>query len=302
MSGVSHTIDIAHASPARNPLRLRAPRGSDRAWIVAFLLPYIAIFVAFVAYPVAFGLWMGANPTLFGHLWRDPKFLPTVVNTLVFVGFGVNVTMFASVLLSGYFMDASRWIKALLVLFMVPWALPAIPAFVAWHWMLVGHYGFVNSFLDKVFGIEGPIWFNDYWLALGANIVATIWKWMPFWTLIFIAGRMAIPRDVYDAAAVDGAVGIRLFGYVTFPLLANLYFICTLLATLWLIGDFTTVFFVSGGAPARTTEVLATYGTHLAFDVGDPPLGVAAMLSLLPLAIPLSILLIRRVRRTEVQL
>ena len=104
------------------------------------------------------------------------------------------------------------------------------------------------------------------------------------------------------AADVDGAVGVSRFACVTFPLLGNLYLICTLLSTLWLIGDFTTVFFVSGGAPARTTEVLATYGTHLAFDSGDPPLGSAAMLSILPLLIPLAILLIRRLRSREVQL
>lgn len=302
MSGASQSLEIGRVSPARRPFRFGTPRGSERAWIGAFLIPYAAVFVAFLAYPLAFGLWMGSSPALYGHLARDPKFLPTVVNTLVYVGIGVNVTMFGALLLSGYFLDKSRWIKALLVLFMLPWALPAIPAFVSWHWMLISHHGFVNSLLDQVFDIEGPIWFNEYWLALGANIVATIWKWMPFWTLIFLAGRMAIPQDIYDAADVDGAVGISRFAYVTFPLLGNLYLICTLLSTLWLIGDFTTVNFVSNGAPARMTEVLATYGTHLAFQSGDPPLGAAAMLSMLPLMIPLAILLIRKIRADELQL
>ena len=83
---------------------------------------------------------------------------------------------------------------------------------------------------------------------------------MPFWTLIFLAGRMAIPQDIYEAAEIDGATGLRRFTFVTFPLLANLYLICTLLSTLWTIGDFTTVYFVSSGAPALLTEVLATYG------------------------------------------
>ena len=307
MSGAAQSIGAPEPADTGHFPRWRrvwpgGPRGSEHAWIAAFLLPYAVVFVAFLAYPVAFGLWMGSSPALYAELWRDPKFLPTVVNTLLYVGIGVNVTMFLAVLLSGYFMTASRWIKALLVLFMLPWALPAIPAFVAWHWLLIGQFGFLNSLLDQVFDIEGPIWFNSYWLALGANIVATIWKWMPFWTLIFLAGRMAIPQEIYDAADVDGATGVRRFGYVTFPLLANLYLICTLLSTLWLIGDFTTVNFVSGGAPARMTEVLATYGTHLAFNSGDPPLGVAAMLSALPLLIPLAILLIRKVRADEVQL
>ena len=66
---------------------------------------------------------------------------------------------------------------------------------------------------------------------MAANIVAYIWKWMPFWTLIFLAARMAIPQDIYDAAEIDGASGYRRLIYVTFPLLANVYLICTLLST-----------------------------------------------------------------------
>jgi multiple sugar transport system permease protein len=113
---------------------------------------------------------------------------------------------------------------------------------------------------------------------------------------------MAIPQDVYDAAAVDGATGIRRFTFVTFPLLANLYLISTLLSTLWTVGDFTTAYFVSSGAPALQTEVLATYGFRIAFDYGYPRLGVAAVMSALPVLIPLTILLMRRLQATEVQL
>ena len=185
---------------------------------------------------------------------------------------------------------------------MLPWALPALPAFLSIHWMLIGYGGFMNSALEMLFGIDGPIWFNSYPLAMGANILAYIWKWLPFWTLVFMAGRMAIPQDIYDAAEVDGASGIRRFTFVTFPLLANLYLICTLLSTLWTVGDFTTAYFVSSGAPALQTEVLATYGFRVAFDWGLPELGVAAVMTALPVLIPLAILLMRRLQATEVQL
>ena len=109
---------------------------------------------------------------------------------------------------------------------------------------------------------------------------------MPFWTVIFLAGRMTIPRDIYDAAEVDGATGFRRFVHVTFPLLANLYLICTLLSALWALGDFTTVYLVSGGG-RWSTEVLATLGFHYAFDIAKPALGVAAVMSALPVLIPI---------------
>ena len=83
---------------------------------------------------------------------------------------------------------------------------------------------------------------------------------------------------------------------------ANVYLMSTLLSTVWTLGDFPTVYFVSSGAPGRMTDVLATYGFHEAFDFGYPNLGVAAMMSALPVLIPLVILLMRRVRATGVQL
>jgi ABC-type polysaccharide transport system permease subunit len=87
--------------------------------------------------------------------------------------------------------------------------------------------------------------------------------------------RIKIPQDIYDAAEIDGATGARRFVHVTFPLLANLYLLCSLLSTLWVVGDFTTVYLVSGGGPAHSTDVLATLGFHYAFDIAAPPLGVA---------------------------
>jgi multiple sugar transport system permease protein len=84
--------------------------------------------------------------------------------------------------------------------------------------------------------------------------------------------------------------------------MANVYLVATLLSTLWTLGDFSTVYFVSSGAPARTTEVLATYGFNQAFNFGHPELGAATMMSALPLVIPLIILLMRRLHRTGVQL
>lgn len=111
-----------------------------------------------------------------------------------------------------------------------------------------------------------------------------------------------ITAAIYDAAAVDGATGLRRFTFVTFPLLANLYLVSTLLSTLWTVGDFTTTYFVSSGAPALMTEVLGTYTFRMTFDYGYVELGLAAALSTLPVMIPVTILLIRRLQATEVQL
>lgn len=275
---------------------------SDTVWAIAFLLPYAAVFVAFVAYPVAYGLWLGSSPALYGLLLADPRYPTILVNTLLFIAIGVNVKMLLAFLLSGFFLSRSPWIRVLLAIYVLPWALPGLVAFISIHFMLVTQWGLLDSLWRAVSGQDGPLFLTSRWVALGADIAAYIWKWLPFWTLVFLAARMAIPRELYEAAAVDGAGQVGCLVHVTFPLLANVYLVSTLLSSVWTLGDFTTVYFVSAGAPARMSDVLATYGFREAFDFGYPRLGVAAMMSALPLLIPLVLLLLRRVHANEVQL
>jgi multiple sugar transport system permease protein len=289
------------ASVPRRPWRVRL-QGSDTTWAIAFVVPYVAIFFAFVVYPVVFGLWMGSDPALYDLLFSDPRYITTAINTLLFVAIGVNVKMFLAFLLSGFFMNRSWWMRSLLAIYLLPWALPGMVVFTSIHFMLVTQWGLLDSLWRALTGMDGPLFLTEQWIAMAANIVSYIWKWMPFWTLVFIAARMAIPEDIYEAAEIDGATGFRRLIYVTFPLLANVYLVATLLSTVWTLGDFPTVYFVSSGAPARSTDVLATYGFHEAFDFGYPNQGVAAMMSALPLLIPVVILLMRRIRLTGVQL
>jgi multiple sugar transport system permease protein len=272
------------------------------AWAIAFVTPYLAIFLAFAVVPIGYALWIAAKPSLYADLIDDPRYLQTVINTLLFVGLGVNLKMFLALLLSGFFLQPRRWIKVLLAIYVLPWALAAAQTCLSFHWMLIGEQGLVDGLLAALFGMDGPVWFNGRWLGLGCDIAAYIWKWMPFWTLIFLAARMTIPRDIYDAAEVDGATGVRRFVHVTFPLLANLYLICTLLSVLWTLGDFTTVYLVSNAGPAGLTNVLATLGYHYAFGLGRPALAVAAVISALPVLIPIAVVLMRRFQTSGVEL
>ena len=304
--GESSTFRHAGALAARTRLGQRflpnILQGSDINWAIAFLIPYIAVFLFFVLYPVGYGLYLGHSPAKYAQLVNDPIYVRTLVNTLVYLALGVNLHLFGALLLSGFFARRNWRVRTLFLVYILPWAMPAIPSFIAIHWMLNGEWGFINNLLYDLFGINGPSWLNYRWLALGSVIVSYIWKWMPFWTVIFLAGRMAIPHELYEAAEMDGATGIRRFVHVTFPLLANLYLICTLLSTIWTLGDFNTVYFITGGGPALSTEVLATLGIRDAFIADDPQLGMAAVMSALPLLIPLVIILMRKLARNRVQL
>ena len=306
IDAMSSTQQILVARPADDHRRQSGRRPSWRRaellWAAAFAAPYLTVLLGFGLYPAAVALWMARQPALYAELFAEPLYWPTVVNTLLFVGLAVNVKMFAALLLSGFFMQRRWWIKGLLVIFVVPWFIATVQAFISFHWMLIGEYGLIDQVLLQLFGIDGPTWFNDRWLALACNIVAYSWKWLPFWTLIFLAGRRAIPSEIMDAAAVDGADGVRRFTLVSFPLLANLYLVCTLLATVWGFGDFATAYFVSGGTPVNTTNVVATLSFRFAFDDARPAIGVAAAVSALPVLIPICLVLMRRLQTRDMQL
>ena len=301
----AEAVPLQAVSPARprRQVRRRGLQGSEFTWAVAFVIPYVGVFLAFLAYPVVYGLWLGSDPALYAELMSEPIYQRTVVNTVLYIVIGVNLKMFGALLLSGFFMRRGWWVKGLLMIYVLPWAVPALPSFMSIHWMLNGQWGLLNNVLWNVFGVDGPGWLEtSRWLALGSVITSHIWKWMPFWTVILLAGRMAIPQELYEAAAMDGATGLKRFTYVTFPLLANLYLVCTLLSTLFTLGDFNSVYFVSGGGPALSTHVLATLGIRNAFEIARPELGVAVVMSALPLMIPLVILLMRKLHTTEVTL
>src|SRR5215204_1267901 len=169
--------------------------GSEYAWAIAFVVPYTVIFFGFVIYPICYGLSMGSSPDLYAQLFADPIYQQTLVNTMLFLVFGVNLKLFFGLLLSGFFMRKGWWVKGLLMLFVLPWAVPALPAFISIHWMLNGEWGFINNFLYVVMDIEGPSWLNERWLALASAIYSHLWKWLPFWTLILLAGRLSIPQE-----------------------------------------------------------------------------------------------------------
>ena len=306
MSVTSGALDARRPVVLRWPKFLRGPRrlhGSDLAWSIGFIVPYAILFAAFVIYPMGYALWMGSDPALYAALLTDPRYLRAAINTVLFVGLAVNVQMALALLLSGFFARRRWWIRALLVIYILPWTLPVVPAYLSFHWMLVAYpRGLIDNLITALFGVEGPFWFNHGWLALLCDIVANIWKWMPLWTLILLGGRMAIPQELYDAADIDGASPCQRFAYVTVPLLASLYVISTLIAAIWAFGDYSPVLFVSAGTPAFESEVVSTLGFHYALDFANPPLGVAAGLSVLPLLIPLVILLMQRLKALEVQL
>jgi len=268
----------------------------QQAWGLILLSPYLLVFLVFVAYPVAYGFWLARDPQSYVNLFHDPIFPRSVANTLVFLIVGINLKMMAALALSGFFVRAQPWIQWLSLLFILPWALPSIPTILSFRFMLNPEWGIINHVIFSLTGDDGPNWLNDPNLALALAILVHIWKSLPFWTLILIAGRLAIPLELYEAAAVDGATKPQEFRHVTWPSMRALYFTCTIISMIWTLGDFNSVYLLTGGGPADLTHVLATLGIrYLRLDAVD--LSMTAIICALPLVLPLVFILMKRLSR-----
>src|ERR1700726_4370036 len=186
-----------HALPGP-PLSARLT--PQQVWGIVLLAPYILVFAAFVLYPVGYGLWLARHPASYVTLYHDPVFARAAVNTLFFLLVGINFKMLVALFLSGFFIQSRSWIRWLSVLFILPWAVPSISTILSVRFMLNPELGVVNALIFKLTGDDGPNWLNEPWLALTMAILVHIWKSLPFWTLILIAGRLPIPAEMYEAA------------------------------------------------------------------------------------------------------
>jgi multiple sugar transport system permease protein len=269
---------------------------TPQIWGIVMIVPYLLVFLAFVVYPVSYGFWLARQPSNYVALFHDPIFARTVLNTLIFLVIGINLKMLIALFLSGFFVQSRSWIKWLSVIFILPWAVPSIPTILSVRFMLNPEWGMVNQLIFKFTGDDGPNWLNDPSVALAMAIGVHIWKSLPFWTLILMTGRLAISQDLFEAAEVDGASWWQKFRYITWPSMKALYLTCTLLSMIWTLGDFNSVYLLTGGGPADLTHVLSTLGIrYLRLDQLN--LAMASIVCALPLVLPLVYFMMKRLSR-----
>ena len=274
----------------------RRPANTWQFWGRMLVLPYLVVFVVFVVYPVGYGLWLARHPASYVKLFDEPIFFRTAINTLIFLVVAVNLKMIIALGLSGFFAQDRWWIKVLAVLFILPWAVPSIPTILSVRFMLNPEWGVINTTWFKLTLQDGPNWLNDPTLALGFSMLMHIWKSLPFWTLILLAGRLAISTEQYEAASVDGATRWQKFRFITWPSMMGLYLTSTILSMIWTLGDFNSVYLLTGGGPADLTHVLATLGIrYLRLDQID--LAMASIVVALPFVLPLVYVMMKRLSK-----
>ncbi|MEM3503877.1 MAG: sugar ABC transporter permease [Nitrososphaeria archaeon] len=279
----------------------------------AFLLtlPFLLIFIFFVIYPLIYQIYIsftskvaglperftGLNNFIF-LVNKDPYYLWTLMNTFIYVMVAVNIRLALALGLANLLNRQFRGRRIVRIIFLLPWAIPVIPALLTWYFIFSADWGFANYLLISLgLSDRGISWFGRYDTAMLTAILFNIWKNLPFWTLLFLAGLQSIPSEIYDAAKIDGTGAWTKFRYVTFPLIKRLYIINSVLSLMWTTGDFTTVWMLSRGNPGNRTHVLSTLAYNYGFLIGDLSTAAAMFTFILPLMIIVIFTLIKILER-----
>ncbi|NLG85586.1 MAG: sugar ABC transporter permease [Firmicutes bacterium] len=229
-----------------------------------FILGTVIFPTFYVAHTSLFDWFYGKRGAFIGltNYWRllnDPEFHQVFKNTLVYSLGGTFLGLFMG-LLFALFLDGvgQRTRNLMRVIVLVPYMISWVAAGVTFKWMFNTETGVFNYLFLK-FGLIGrPLnWLGEPRLAMLSCIVTMAWATVPFITLILLAGLQNIPRELYEAAAIDGANGFKKFRYVTMPLLRTPIFVCLLIRTIYSLRDFDIPFTITRGGPGLSTKVFA---------------------------------------------
>ena len=305
--------DRGRVAPVDVRVRPRgASRGLRREGGLAYLLltPTLLVTLFLVAYPFcaaialslqnkmvgAPGRWVGlAN---YVELFHDDVFLRTAWNSVVYTVVAVALKFVLGLTMALILDQERRFNHLFRTLLFVPWAVPIVIVALDWRWIFDDLSGFLNNFLIT-FHLSSNIisWLSDPGLAMACVIAVVVWAGTPLYSLTFLAGLQAIPRELYEAAEIDGASIVQQFFFVTVPRLRTIFLTTVMLSTIWTATNLQFVLLLTRGGPASRTEIFP----HLAYTIalGARRLGMGAAVSLVffPVLAVLILLLTRRMLR-----
>ncbi|MGW0998285.1 carbohydrate ABC transporter permease [Streptomyces sp. NPDC002520] len=287
------------APPPGSPDR---PRGSSRTGTAAtpwlLLAPCLLVLALVMGYPLVrlvtlsfqtFGqsqLW-GFQPAEsagfdnFSAVLGDGEFWQVVLRTIVFAAGSVILTMVLGMLVALLLQRVSGWVKTLINIALVAsWGMPVIVATTVFKWLFDADYGILNALISKLPGVDliGHNWFASGPEGLAVIMLLVVWGAVPFVVITLSAGLTQVPRELEEAARLDGAGAWGVFRYVTLPILKPIVVMLTTLSVIWDMGVFPQVFVMRGGHPEAEFQLLTTYSYDRAFVVNNYAQGSAIAL------------------------
>lgn len=293
----SHSSTVA-VSLAR-PLLSRRTRHALAGYL--YLLPVVVVLGGTVLVPIIKAIQMSLyNNVLirpqdyryvglanYGRLLHDDTFWLSLWNSFQWV-FGSVSLQFLGGLAAALLLHQSFRGRALLrTVTLLPWIIPGVVVALIWEFLYQPNYGAINDLASRLGLMTDKVaWLSDPALAMPAVIATNVWRGVPFFAVMLLAGLQAIPDDLYEAARVDGASVLQRFVHITLPMLRPIIVVATATRIIWTFNYADLIFVMTGGGPANATQITSTYTLLQAYSNLD--FGYAATLSVVLLVIMLA--------------
>ncbi|MFL5800227.1 MAG: ABC transporter permease subunit [Roseiflexaceae bacterium] len=310
-SGAAATL-IPRA-PARRSKRIEALLGRDWKVALPFILPLVVIMVGLIFWPFINAILLSfttrnivtRTDTFVGlqnyvRLWRDAEFRGAVNNTILFTVASVACKLVVGMAIALLLNSRLPFRNVLTGLMLLPWIVPEVVTAMAWKSIYDPLFGGLNPILQGLGLIDRRVaWLSEPALAMPSVISVNIWKGIPFYTILLLAGLKAIDKELYEAAEVDGASVVSRFRHITLPSLKYVITVTLLLSTIATFNTFGLVYLMTGGGPGGATRlysILAYERAIVGLRFGP---GAAVAFSMAPV-LAIFILLLARFMRREV--
>jgi len=322
---MSARFNSSTARAARKPAFLRALTGplarlrqaslnERREWLLAFclMLPSLIMLGLFVAYPFGRGIWLSLLDTVVGRkgqfigvsnfirLWHDSIFQRAALNTVVYTGIATILKLAVGMVVALMMNNLIKFKRILRASMLLPWIVPTVLSTLAWKWMFDPTFSILNWILYHL----GLIRFRVDWLggpiaAMSSIVLVNVWRGMPFFAITLLAGLQTINPEIQEAASIDGANAWQRFWNVTWPLLLPVTMVVFLFSVIMTFADFQLVYILTGGGPANSTHLFATYAYQIGVATGKLGEGAAASLAMFPVLFLVVLFQLWYVRRGE---
>ena len=279
-----------------------------------FLLPGMAVLAVVILYPILGNVVMSLQKVKlikggggdfvglanYAKLLGSRTFISSIISSAQFTLISLPVALVLGLGLALIFNEIKRYRPIFTAFLIIPWAIAPVVTGYMWRWLFHDSFGLVNYFLAALGLIDENVpWLAHPDTAMAAVVVANIWRFMPYITIMLLAGLQSISAEFYEAAHIDGAGLLQRFWFVTLPQLRHVIGVVFLFAMIWMVNDFALIYIITEGGPARSTQVMPISIYRIAFENLLLGRGAAAGLLLLVFLLAMSALFIRTLFKEE---
>lgn len=239
----------------------------------------------------------------FRSILQSPSFRTSLENSFIFTFFSQVIVIIGSTILSVVLEKKFRGRGFFRFLILLPWVAPISLGAIGWKWILDSLYSVINWILVAVHlykPYSAPMWLGEPHLAMASVILVHSWRLLPFSTVIMLAGLTAIPKEIPEAAAIDGAGFWRTLFQVNIPMMLPIITVAVLFGIIFTFTDMTVVYILTAGGPFDSTQVLPSYAYFTGILGSDLAAGAAVSLFLVPLLVVIAYFMLRVAHRAEV--